>query len=336
MLKVKCRFSVETNWKEDLAIQLNGKIQGNFVEIPPCMYQGINYLLEVDSNFSVWFSNGKYYKTISIQSLENTQPDFFFLIFCSGIGTITLLNNNKNHKWNYGFVLLDSADKNHFVIEAGSENCVLAIFVKKKALNQLFETHTADPSQKYKLENTLAKFGRANPRAWNVLNEIRHLSPVSVSFDYFLTGAMYALLGIIFDEITNQDRSFADLEDADITRILLTQELIIQRLDKNFPGIKMLASMAYMSESKFKHLFRKITGFSPNNFFIKNKLELSRKIMELENSSIAEIAKRMNYSSHSYFSEQFKKHFGLLPKEYRANLFPHYPQIGENPKYIDD
>ncbi|MGJ1265545.1 helix-turn-helix domain-containing protein [Sphingobacterium spiritivorum] len=335
MLKVKCKFSIDTNWKQDLAIQLNGKINGNFLEIPPYVYQGVNYLLGIDSDFSVWFSNGKYHKTICIQSMDNTQTDFFFLIFCSGIGRITVLNDDQLYEWNYGFMICDSAKKNHFVIQAGSENCILAIFAKKEALYKLFSIQNTDLFEK-KLEDQFIKFGRANPKAWNILNEIRYLSPLSVSFDYFLTGAMHAMLGIIFDEITNQDSSYSDLEEADLRRILITQALIFQRLDKNFPGIKMLASIAYMSESKFKYLFRKITGLSPNSFFIKNKLELTRKIIETENSTLAEIAKKMNYSSHSYFSEQFKKHFGLLPKEYRTNLFPHYPNTDENSDCTDD
>ncbi|MGJ1261521.1 helix-turn-helix domain-containing protein [Sphingobacterium spiritivorum] len=329
MLNVKCSFSVKTNWKEELAIKLNGRINGNFIEIPEDIFAGFNYVLNIDKDFSVWFSNGKYHKSICFQSPENGQTDFFFIVFGYGTGRMLAISKERTYECNYGFVILDSSDKNQFIIEAGSESCILILFVRKEALNKLINTAiTKYPSCNnciYNTENIYIKSGRANPQGWKIVNEFRYLCPSSVSFDYFLTGAMYAMLGIFIHEISNVENTYPDLEDSDIRRILITQEYIIKRLDKNFPGIKKLASMAYMSESKFKHLFRKITGFSPNSFFIKNKLELTRKIIELESSTIAEIAKKMNYSSHSYLSEQFKKHFGLLPKEYRTNLFPHYP-----------
>ncbi|SUJ06282.1 transcriptional activator FtrA [Sphingobacterium spiritivorum] len=333
MLNVKCSFSVKTKWKEELASKLNGRINGNYIEIPDEIFTGSNYVLSVDKDFSIWFSHGKYHKSICFQSSEYEKPDFFCIIFGYGTKNMVVFNETRKLEWNYGFAVLDSTDKNHFIIEAGTENRLLAIFVKKEALHKLTGTqailYPAYKNNTDPLKNIQSTFGRANPHAWKVLNDFRYLSPASVSFDYFLIGAMYSILGIFIDEISNKANSSDALQDTDVRRILITQEHIIRQLDKNFPGIQMLASIAYMSESKFKYLFRKITGLSPNSFFIKNKLELTRKIIELESSTIAEIAKRMNYSSHSYLSEQFKKHFGLLPKEYRSNLFPHYPHSGD-------
>lgn len=84
----------------------------------------------------------------------------------------------------------------------------------------------------------------------------------------------------------------------------------------DFPGVGVLASMAGMSESKYKKLFSKMMKGSPKSFFLQQKLLLAQNLLKSGNfNSIREVAIEVGYSKPGYFSEAYKKAFGTCPKE---------------------
>ena len=67
-------------------------------------------------------------------------------------------------------------------------------------------------------------------------------------------------------------------------------------------------------------LYRKITnitGQSPNEFITTIRLKHAAQLLKETSASVAVISEQCGFSSPSYFSKNFKKMFGKLPKEYR-------------------
>nr|WP_306801541.1 AraC family transcriptional regulator [Flavobacterium sp. H4147] len=95
---------------------------------------------------------------------------------------------------------------------------------------------------------------------------------------------------------------------------------LIENIEGHFPSIKFLADKANMSESKFKSLFNKITGSTPNMFFMENKLLLGKDLLETKEMSISQISDKLNFTNNSYFAAKFKEHFGISPKTFVKEL----------------
>lgn len=69
-----------------------------------------------------------------------------------------------------------------------------------------------------------------------------------------------------------------------------------------------------------KSLYRKIkqhTGKTPNEYIRDNRLEYARKLLRSPELNISEITYKAGFGSTSYFSNCYKKHFGVTPKEDR-------------------
>ncbi|MNR57973.1 Virulence regulon transcriptional activator VirF [compost metagenome] len=81
-----------------------------------------------------------------------------------------------------------------------------------------------------------------------------------------------------------------------------------------------MSKMSNMSESKFKTLFKKITGNTANVFFIENKLLLAKELIENKQLTISQISDQLNFTNNSYFASKFKERFGISPKAFNKQL----------------
>ncbi|MCD6067992.1 MAG: helix-turn-helix transcriptional regulator [Bacteroidetes bacterium] len=82
-------------------------------------------------------------------------------------------------------------------------------------------------------------------------------------------------------------------------------------------SIKEIARHVSSGESRFHFLFKALTGRSPYEYITCLKME---KALELQQSSLytwTEIAELCAYTDISAFSKQFKKHYGVSPKNFR-------------------
>lgn len=75
-----------------------------------------------------------------------------------------------------------------------------------------------------------------------------------------------------------------------------------------------------MSETKYKKLFKKISGISPHLFFQSNKLSYAKEILETGEFTIGEIADKFGFFDSTHLIEQFKNTYGVPPKEYLSQL----------------
>jgi transcriptional regulator GlxA family with amidase domain len=72
-----------------------------------------------------------------------------------------------------------------------------------------------------------------------------------------------------------------------------------------------------MGYSKFRKLFKEVTGTSPNQYHLDLRLDKARELILSTNLTINEVAFKTGFSSIFYFSRLFKKKNGMSPKEYR-------------------
>lgn len=78
-----------------------------------------------------------------------------------------------------------------------------------------------------------------------------------------------------------------------------------------------LASHCNLSKYHFLRLFKKQTGLTPIYYFNKLKIEQSKILLLTTNKSIGEISRILNFNTAFYFSEVFKQHTSISPRDYR-------------------
>jgi AraC-like DNA-binding protein len=88
--------------------------------------------------------------------------------------------------------------------------------------------------------------------------------------------------------------------------------------------IKDLCEYLDVNETHLRRLFVRHMQIPPMTYFLKQKLTWSANLLCTTSFSIKEIAYEVGYDDPFYFSNQFKKHFGVSPKQYRESNYPSF------------
>lgn len=113
------------------------------------------------------------------------------------------------------------------------------------------------------------------------------------------------------DIIENQKAVFVQkIKDA-IIEMIQTEDTVMVK-SSVFLSEKLNHSYGYIS-----NLFSEITYTSIENFIIIQKIELAKQLLTINDLSLTEIAFKLNYSSVSHLSTQFKNTTGITPSSFQ-------------------
>ncbi|MBB3131016.1 AraC-like DNA-binding protein/mannose-6-phosphate isomerase-like protein (cupin superfamily) [Paenibacillus rhizosphaerae] len=82
--------------------------------------------------------------------------------------------------------------------------------------------------------------------------------------------------------------------------------------------LKQLAAQARVSVPHFTQRFKEATGYSPIDYYLRLKIQLACRHLDLTEQSVKEISHRLGFQDPYYFSRLFKKIMGKSPSEYRG------------------
>ena len=85
-------------------------------------------------------------------------------------------------------------------------------------------------------------------------------------------------------------------------------------------SLRELADAAYLSPSRFSHLFKKQTGFSPGEYLIKLRMDKAHDLLLTPRLSIKEVMALVGYDTRSNFVRHFRRYFDVAPSEYRKHI----------------
>ncbi len=80
--------------------------------------------------------------------------------------------------------------------------------------------------------------------------------------------------------------------------------------------IEQLAAMAHMSRRHFLRVFREATGQTPMAYLISLRITRGAELLRQGQLNITETAFRVGFQDSNYFSRQFRRVFGMSPREF--------------------
>lgn len=97
---------------------------------------------------------------------------------------------------------------------------------------------------------------------------------------------------------------------------------IEQRVGEGAIDFKQIAASVFMSYDNFRRKFKHQSGLSPNQYFIKLKIDKAKESLIFSDLEIKEIAENLGFSDPYYFSRVFKEWEGMSPVRYRKEKSP--------------
>ena len=158
------------------------------------------------------------------------------------------------------------------------------------------------------------------PEIAAIFSKIRSFNGSELSTRLFFKSKIDELTAIIIQKAEEfrciiHDMKIAASDKRAVARIT---EYANDHLSQNFL-LSELAAEAYMSVSKFKYVFKAVTGQTFSGYITQKKMEKACELLTHSNLYVAEIAYRLGYKNAGSFSVQFKNYTGVLPSEYRTH-----------------
>jgi AraC-like DNA-binding protein len=143
---------------------------------------------------------------------------------------------------------------------------------------------------------------------------------------YYKTKAMELLYHFFTLFSKRKTYNAIPINNADIERILRIEKMILKDLSIP-PVLSKLACAIGMSETKMKLLFKKIFGDSIYNYYSSARMiEAASLLKNNKNLSVSDVGYSLGFSNLSHFSNLFRRHIGMNPKEYVMGINKYKPE----------
>lgn len=111
---------------------------------------------------------------------------------------------------------------------------------------------------------------------------------------------------------------FTNLDGRDVEAMFQVRARILQDLAQ-VPRVVELANMAGMSPSKLQRCFRLVMGASITEFAMAERMEWAKRLLASRRYTVSEVGYTVGYANLSHFSEIFRRHYQMNPKQFQAS-----------------
>ncbi|QTE22608.1 AraC family transcriptional regulator [Polaribacter cellanae] len=185
------------------------------------------------------------------------------------------------------------------------------IFLKKMGIeNQLTFKDLTDTKLIRPITNELSK----------VLRELEDYKLQGINHRLFFNAKVLELLVFQIENYKSSKPTKALNGNTEVIKHLYgIRQYIIDNIHKNYT-IKELSLKVGLNEFVLKKEFKRIFGYSVNQFSRKEKMRFAQNLLKTTQIPIYEIAEKIGYKNATHFSVAFKKYTGITPKKFRMRL----------------
>ena len=103
--------------------------------------------------------------------------------------------------------------------------------------------------------------------------------------------------------------------DLDKEFLVKATELVKKHFGTEF-NVDTLCAKLHMSRSSLYNKIKALTGHSPSDFVRQIRMDEAATLLKSNQYSIAEISDKLGFGDPKYFTDIFKKHYGVTPSAY--------------------
>ncbi|MBN2729576.1 MAG: helix-turn-helix transcriptional regulator [Bacteroidales bacterium] len=315
-----------SEWLFSVSKQLGLPYQGEgFINIPDSLGEGYCKQFSFDNGLTLACIHVKLKQEIVFERKEMQGSDLIPVMFYSwnNTGPFQSLEGKKipigNRTPNGVFMPSPQIDT-YWTIPAGDWYFfTYLVFERTWLKNNLVNTNNSYSYNLISSEHSFCVFEPLSASMHSVINRIQEeVSGNSSYFLFHLHRMALELLIQFFEKIDNRttQRVKYPLLTQDVQRVFSVRQRIIDQAPKTIP-LNTLAHDSCMSVSKLQKAFNAVFGVSISQFALSEKMKLAHNLLILKNHRVSDVALKLGYNSTSHFTEKFKRHFGMNPKEFQ-------------------
>jgi AraC family transcriptional activator of pobA len=249
------------------------------------------------------------------------------LIFCSS-GSLTIESEERLINVTGNSLLIHSPMRMLHVMKV-SQDFKATLWVSRERHGMMLVNRVLDmPTQMSIMNNPLLKVDASTfeeldkkmtelRKMASILNQTDVISSSEILYRLILSMAMTLAYGICYLFAARMEKPLETIDHGDgvVTRFLLS-------LNKNYKeqrSVKFYAEEQNLQSSYFSSIIKNKTGRTAGGWIDEVVVAGAKDMLIWQDESIAEIARRMNFASQSFFGKFFKKHVGMSPKKFRLN-----------------
>jgi AraC-like DNA-binding protein len=226
--------------------------------------------------------------------------DFRVLLVISGRGKY-ISPDNETYKLYPGILVFREPNKKHSVIRYQKP--------------EWKEFYIVMPSDLYVSLHQAALFPAEVPAVCSLDNEVMHLiNKIAVyKRQYKNSGRLLAMISDFFYYLsTSEQHRISDYQ----TKIKVSQKLLEENLAEKL-NIHKIAERIGMGYELFRKEFKKVSGYTPSVYRIRQKMFRARELLMFSRMNISQIADQLGYPDQFTFSRQFKRYTGKNPSQFK-------------------
>lgn len=134
--------------------------------------------------------------------------------------------------------------------------------------------------------------------------------------NFYVQIKVQELMYLLFSKLSlRENKTFKNINSIDAEKLLIIRNEILSDLSTP-PVLSELASIASMSETKLKQLFKQTFGDTIYNYYQKARMEEAAFLLKQAKHSVSEVGYELGFSNLSHFSRLFEKQYGITPKKF--------------------
>ncbi|MFV0604367.1 MAG: helix-turn-helix domain-containing protein [Niabella sp.] len=261
--------------------------------------------------------NFRLYEQWDINLRYGENNDIFVIYFYLTKAVIQQRMGEKSFQYNYdNFSMLMTYSKStvNYILPAYEDLRMFRICATREWLeNNIVCNRNMTLAKIFNTQNNMFFIKNTDFKYKRLLGEMQ----INESNKLLLLSNTILIIRYFFESL--EDEAYLKLTNTIIHPSDLENLLAVKTLIDNYPlkknQVNELAVLARMSLTKFKRLFKLITGDTPYHYQMKIRLAIAMEMLSEKKYSISEIAFLIGYSNVSKFTTAFTKQYHILPSD---------------------
>jgi AraC-like DNA-binding protein len=304
--------------------QINAPVRDNFLEIPNTMGEGYVRKVKFGDDFKLTIHRYTLKEDLIVK--RNPSPE------SGSVRTIFFYNHwvdievKYNREENIPFsqkgdssILLSTNDlRTEILFPSGSNIQYVVVAIGADRLRSILAIEKPNSTIKtITAENaSFLFFESLDPEMQLLLKNIVSVDMNNSLNNFYVQIKVQELMYLLFSKLSlRENATFKNINSDDAEKLLVIRNEILSDLSTP-PVLSELASIASMSETKLKQLFKQTFGDTIYNYYQKARMEEAAFLLKQAKHSVSEVGYELGFSNLSHFSRLFEKQYGITPKKF--------------------